>query len=485
MQDAADIWQSGYTPEVPFTINLPDGEVIICEAVVRAMPGRRYVCRGKWGARTVFIKLFSTSSRAKREWQNEQRGIAVLKEKAIPAPALLLGTSLPEPAAHLLVYAALERPVSSRERWEGADAAGRRQLIGELVDVLAAHHAAGLRQQDLHMRNFIYSDSVLYTLDAADIEINPAALDKRASLDNLAALFALLEPEYDAWVNMFYTRYAGQRGWQVSETDSENLQSMIRQQRRYKQHKFLDKIFRNCTAFAVGQTWRRFYVYDRQQDDAGFRELVHDPDHLPVTAQRSMIKAGNTCTVTSVRLGQQQLVSKRYNIKSIWHGLGRAWRPTRAAQSWRSAHRLLMHGIATARPLALIENRFGPLRGTAWFIMQAVDGPSAHVFFRDPAVDRAARRAIAGQFADVLNIMRREKISHGDMKATNFVISDGQLVVLDLDALRLHRDKAAFERAFRRDLRRFFRNWHELPEMAALFRECLTAAGLQDYLPGE
>jgi tRNA A-37 threonylcarbamoyl transferase component Bud32 len=485
MQDASQIWQSGYSPAVPFEIALPDGGSVVCEEVVRAMPGRRYVCRGKWGEHVVFIKLFAQDSRAAREWQNEQRGIVTLKERAIPAPTLLFSTSLTRPAAHLLVYAALEHPESSRDRWEREGEEIRHQLLGELVDLLATHHAAGLRQQDLHMRNFLYSGSVLYTLDAADIEISSEALNKPASLDNLASLFALLRPEYDKEVDRLYQRYAQHRGWQVLPVDTEKLRNAIRQQRRYKQNKFLDKIFRNCTAFAARQTWRRFYVYDREQGDALFRELVRDPDHLPVTAPRAMVKAGNTCTVTSIQLGQRQLISKRYNIKNIWHGLGRAWRPTRASQSWRNAHCLLMHGIATARPLALIEKRLGPLRGVAWFIMEAVEGQSAHEFFRDPAVSRAEQTAIARQFADVLNIMQREKISHGDMKATNFVISHDRLMVLDLDGLRLHGNKAHFERAFRRDLRRFFQNWRELPEVEALFRECFTAAGLQDYLPTE
>ena len=485
MQDASQIWQSGYTPPVPFSVNLPDGGAIVCEEVVRAMPGRRYVCRGKWGDRTVFIKLFSQDSRATRERKNEQRGIVRLKETAISAPTLLLSTSLVQPAAHLLVYAELEQAESSRERWEREDDDGRHQLLEELVDLLATHHAAGLRQQDLHMRNFLYSDSVLYTLDAADIEINASALSKQASLDNLAALFALLNPEYDQWVSGLYARYCQLRCWQVSYDDEAKLLAEVQRQRRYKQNKFLNKIFRNCTAFVAKKTWRCFYVYDREYDGAQFRELVSKPDSLPLAAQRAMIKAGNTCTVTSIRLGQQKLVCKRYNIKNIWHGLGRALRSTRASQSWRNAHRLLMHGIATAKPLALIENRFGPLRGAAWFIMQDVEGASAHEFFRDSVVSRPEQLSIARQFAEILTIMRREQISHGDMKATNFVISNGQLMVLDLDALRQHRDKAGFERAFRRDLRRFFQNWRELPELAELFRESFIAAGLQDYLPGE
>lgn len=332
---------------------------------------------------------------------------------------------------------------------------------------------------------FLYSDSVLYTLDAADIEINAGALNKQTSLDNLAALFALLKPEYDKWVAGLYSRYCQHRGWQVSADDEAELLKGLQRQRRYKQTKFLDKIFRNCTAFVARKTWRRIYVYDREYDDTSFREFISNPDELPVSAQRAMIKAGNTCTVTSVELGQSKLVCKRYNIKNAWHAMNRAMRPTRASQSWRSAHRLLMHGIATAKPLALIENRFGPLRGAAWFVMQDVEGVSVHDFFRNSDVSRAEQGVIARQFADILKVMQREKISHGDMKATNFLISSGKLVVLDLDALRQHSDKSSFDRAFRRDIRRFLQNWRDLAEPLELFRECFIAAGLQDYLPAE
>ncbi len=480
-----NIWSEGYDLSVPFSVSLANNQSLICEEVVRAMPGRRYVCRGIYNGQPIFVKLFSTNNRASREWQNEQRGIGILDERAIPAPIPLMCASIVQPAAHLLVYAALKNPESSRERWEANGDESRHQLLKELVDLLATHHAAGLRQQDLHMRNFLYSNSVLYTLDAADIEINVGELNKQMSLHNLAALFSLLRPEYDKWVAELFSRYCLHRDWKVSIDDEAKLFTLVHQQRHYKQIKFLNKIFRNCTAFVVRQTWRRMYVYDRHEDDVVFRELLSNPDYLPVTAHREMIKPGNTCTVTSVQLGQRKLVCKRYNIKSTWHGLNRALRPTRASQSWRNAYRLLMHGIATAKPLALIENRFGPLRGAAWFIMQTVEGPSAHDFFRDPAIRREEQIAIAGQFARILNIMCREQISHGDMKATNFVIRDGQVVVLDLDSLCQHQNKAGFERAFRRDLRRFFQNWRDLPEQSGLFRECFVAADLQDYLPAE
>ena len=55
--------------------------------------------------------------------------------------------------------------------------------------------------------------------------------------------------------------------------------------------------------------------------------------------------------------------------------------------------------------------------------------------------------------------MKEYKISHGDMKATNFVYSGEQLYVLDLDSLQWHRNESAFLEKFGKDLRRFRKNW--------------------------
>jgi hypothetical protein len=52
------------------------------------------------------------------------------------------------------------------------------------------------------------------------------------------------------------------------------------------------------------------------------------------------------------------LVIKRYNIKGFAHWLKRFWRPSRAWHSWREGNRLAFLGIATPKPLAVLEKRF-------------------------------------------------------------------------------------------------------------------------------
>ncbi len=75
-------------------------------------------------------------------------------------------------------------------------------------------------------------------------------------------------------------------------------------------------------------------------------------------------------TVARIECGQRTLVVKRYNIKTLIHWLKRFWRPSRAWHSWREGHRLSVLGIATPQPLAIIENRWCGLRGSALLISE-------------------------------------------------------------------------------------------------------------------
>lgn len=89
-----------------------------------------------------------------------------------------------------------------------------------------------------------------------------------------------------------------------------------------------------------------------------------------------MLKDGGTCTVVRIDLEGLPVAVKRYNLKNTRHALSRAWRPSRAWQSWIEAQRLSYYGIPTPRPLAVVERRFGPLRGRAYLVTVASEGRS-------------------------------------------------------------------------------------------------------------
>jgi hypothetical protein len=167
------------------------------------------------------------------------------------------------------------------------------------------------------------------------------------------------------------------------------------------------------------------------------------------------------------------LLIKRYNLKSLSHALGRAAGGRAGpAHSWREAHRLQFLGIPTPAPLALIEERLGPLRRRAWLISEFCSGRGS----AEPS--RGHPRTAGGRGGGDSRPVRgaaSARISHGDLKATNLLWHAGQVLLIDLDTVVQHRSPTAHARAWRRDRARLLRNW---PAASLLHR------WLDEHLPG-
>jgi len=214
-------------------------------------------------------------------------------------------------------------------------------------------------------------------------------------------------------------------------------------------------------------------VCDRDVASPSMLEFLADPDASLAQADSKYLKQGNTCTLWRARVGQHTLVVKRYNIKGIKHRISRLFRATRAAVSWQNAHRLEMCGILTPKPVALVEQRFGPLRGRAWYVSEYVQGDDALVLCNPAADGLIDVQAAAGSVVALLKRMAHCRISHGDMKGNNFILSQQGATVIDLDAMKQHVFDSGFRRSQQRDLRRFMRNWETCPETAVMFNKLL------------
>ena len=161
---------------------------------------------------------------------------------------------------------------------------------------------------------------------------------------------------------------------------------------------------------------------------------------------------------------------KRYNIKNLRHRLRRCIRPSRAWTSWQNAHRLsFILGIPTPKPIMLIENRWGPFRSTAYFISEYIEGSDIYNLFHSNGTRDIRQEGIIELTGTLLQMLADASISHGDFKATNFIVSNRKLFVIDLDAMREHQFRWRFRRAFRRDLKRFRQNWTDSPIIDKLF----------------
>lgn len=477
---ATDLLHAGLESS-PFVLMLEgsDGKEtpLSCEELIRVIPGKRLVCRGEWGGKGVFVKLYLGNN---KHWQAELQGLKALHAAAIAAPLVVHAGTADHGAIDVILLEPVLAARTFEAAWEQAQAESVRiGLLEQAARTIARHHSAGLEQQDIHLDNFLLSGDQLYTIDGGGIHISRhGELSIRQSRDNLALFLAQFYPRFDYLSAAVLAAYSNERGWAEEVVTAAKLQRRIGHFRRRRRRHFLNKVLRNCTAFACDRNWRYFRVYDRSMASGKMLEFFADPDVSLRHPEMRYLKQGNTCTLWLARVDGRQLVVKRYNIKGLAHRIGRAFRRTRAAVSWKNAHRLGMYGISTARPVALLEQRLGPLRGKAWYISEYVEGDDVLQLCTQPAPQVAAIRAATQQVVELLWQLAQCRISHGDMKGSNFILAAGEPVLIDLDAMQEHVSRLLFHSAQRRDVQRFMRNWDGCPEVAVMFNKMMRSKKL-------
>jgi tRNA A-37 threonylcarbamoyl transferase component Bud32 len=470
--DAALLCAAGRRPPLPLRVRLRGDDnantgIVTLTRVLRVLPGKRMVGAARYNDQTVLAKLF-IGRKSARDWQREYDGIVALQAAGISTPALLQGSELAG-GGHVLLTRFLEPAENLAELWQACRDAPETALalLTEALNTLGRMHEAGLVQQDLHLGNFLRHHGTLYVIDGDAVRVlTPGRpLPDAQATRNLAILLAQLPATWDPRHAELLAAY---RAGRTSAWQATGLAHELARVRAWRVKSFMAKTIRDCSRFAVRQDSSHFTATVRSHARM-LAPLLTDPDRAFDGAE--LLKNGRTSTVARIVHDDTTLVIKRYNLKNPAHALSRLWRPSRAWHAWQQGHRLAFLDIATPAPLALIEARLGPLRRRAWLITENCPGPNLRDHLAQGAPPPTAEaRAILAFF----EALQRERISHGDLKATNLLWHDQRIVAIDLDAMTAHRAQASYERAWRRDRARLLRNW---PADCALHR------WLDEHLP--
>lgn len=443
---------------VPFQIALADGRVLELRHLLRILPGKRITGIGEIAGQTFVAKLFIGQRDSERHWKRERQGIELLLSHDLPTPKLLSADALSGGGHYVLTEF-----IDDAQSLSSLPETPPLPALKRLFNTLGRMHAQGLIHEDAHFGNFLIKGNSIFILDGDAVQENRSSSDLTK---NLALLLAQLPTSVVTGMqrDLLAAYCTGNPGWMPDTALFDQVLADIRK-RRLKN--YLSKCLRDCSSFKVLRESGRFVVMVRSEADF-LAPIIADPDRW--LSAGTLLKCGNTATLAMVEHGDRRLVIKRYNIKGPGHALSRCWRPSRAWHSWVEGHRLRFHGIATPRPLALIEQRIGPLRGIAWLITEYCEGESLidHLAaFVDSSPPEAEKKSIRELFQLLLDA----RINHGDLKATNLLWNADRLYLIDLDAMHQHTSSGSFRRAWRKNRIRFLRNW---PSCSAL-RDALDA----------
>ncbi len=482
---AIELAKASYDLSLPVSVSLGgDQPEVVCDRLLRLLPGRRVVLAGRWlheGVETpVVLKLFFRN----KEWLQEMDGYQRLCEAMIRVPACLMAWEAESGDWSALIYEYIEGKSLFDEWQQATNDTDRIKAMTAAAQVVAVMHDYGLRQVDIHLDNFLYTDKGVYTLDAGTVSQHGSSLDQKLALENLGDMLAQVPARFDGVGIGGVVKTDGQVA-QVAAVynqanpcyslDVNELQAGVNRMRAIRWRHYEGKLTRSCTEFMTAKHWSNFAVWRRDVDSIGLSEVLAQPDAALEAGER--LKSGNTATVAKIMVDGRPLVIKRYNIKNWQHALGRIWRPSRAWQSWHNAYRLRFEGIQTPLPIAMLEERVGPGRRRAFLITEYVAGPDLLDVVEGKVENPCDPQLLDQEIVALFDGLLSASLSHGDMKANNLLVTENGISMIDLDAMRSHRSEKSLAKYLLRDLRRFMKNWQG--EKAQRFQALLVSLRTQ------
>lgn len=434
--------------EGPFTVT--------CEEIFRLLPARRLVARVIWREQRYVLKLFF-DGKAQRDCSREVAGLAALAGSAVPTPRICAQVTLASDACGLLLE---YLPGAKEIDW--SDTPG----VTAVACLLADMHAQGVWQDDLHLDNFLTSGERVFAIDGGGVRSRHSALNEKSSFANLGVLLAKRPPLVDDEIAAIGRAYCERRNWQIDDRRAQRQLAAVAIQRRARVRRYLAKVQRDCTEFAVAKTFTRYQVCVRERGSFSLTGLIDAP--AKAVESGAVLKAGNSATVARVAMAVgASVVVKRYNVKSLAHALRRALKPqARFRRAWINGQRLHFLNIPTPRPLALIEQRIGPWRGVAYLVTE--DLGDVDLLTEITASGLSEKRCT--QITAIFTSLQRAGLTHGDTKASNFLIWQDEVFLIDLDAMTEN------PAGLRKDLARFLQNWDGA--IRRRFAEAFQEAGL-------
>jgi len=413
-------------------------ERLLCTALLRVIPGKRKVYDAMWDDRSVIAKVFSHQISARRHLKREWRGLNLLSSRGLSAPKPLFYGQTEDRRWAVIVEKIADSLMVSDVFQKTHEPAKKLDLLVLVCRELAKQHIKGVLQKDLHLGNFVLGGDKVFALDTGQMRFSRRELDRKNSISQLAMLASCLSDSKAESIPILCTEYFKARGWHFTKSDEILLQKQLTVYRRRTLRKGLKKCLRTSKRHFQIKNNRYIAMFDRDFcQEAETPDFIEQIDSLMDTGQ--ILKNGDTCYVSRLMWNGKDIVVKRYNHKGLIHSLRHTIKRSRARRGWLHGHRLVMLGIPTPKPLAYIEQYKGKLLWKSYLITEYVKGQKLRTFLRDHKISEEEHSTAMKQIKNLLDKMGKYRITHGDLKHTNILITDNGPVLTDLDGMKVHK----------------------------------------------
>ena len=429
-------------------------EILTCTALLRKVPGKREVYDALWNGRSVIVKMFSHKIRAGRHLKKEWHGLNLLRKREINSPVPLFYGKADKGKQAMVVEKIIDASTVLDVFKQTKNDVQKLGLLILVSKELAKQNAKGILQEDLHLGNFLLKEEKIFTIDPAQMRFLAGAAGKKKSISQIAWLACFLPENQTEAITKLWKEYLGARDWQFNNSDTKLFEKQLKQHRKKNIRRGLKKCQRTSGRYLKINTCGFAALFERRFcEGAKPLDFIKSIDEMMDGGE--IFKRGNTCYVSRIRWNGNDIVVKRYNHKGIIHSLRHTIKRSRARSVWLKAHRLLMLNMSTAKPVCYIEKRRWSLVWTSYFVTEYVQGQNLHNFLQTDSIGEQQQARVIGQVTELLEKLGKYRISHGDTKCSNFLITENGPVIIDLDAMKVHSWGLAYKYYLAKDMEHF------------------------------
>jgi tRNA A-37 threonylcarbamoyl transferase component Bud32 len=449
-------------PEFPFQLFIKcassrSEESLLCTGLFRAVPGRREIYDAVWKDTGVVVKVFSHKIKARLHFKRELKGLNQMQKRGLSSSRPLFSGKTNDGRWAIVLEKIVDSATVLDVLSETADERTELDLLVRVCRELAKQHDKGILQKDLHLENFLLADGQLYSVDPSQMVFLPDQVSRKKSISQLALLVLNLPSGDIQSIKTIRETYFKARGWNFEKSDEASLEKQMTLHRKRGLRRGLKKCLRTSTRFLRIRNSGTVAVFDRDfcrgANPLDFAERIDT-----LISEGQVLKNGNTCHVSRLTWNGEDVVVKRYNHKGFIHSLRYTIKRSRARTGWLHAHRLEMLKVSTPKPLAYIERRKGFLVWKSYLVTRYIEGQKLYDFLRDENVTQERRLTTSQHVKNLLDEMGKHRITHGDFKNSNILITKTGPVLIDLDGMKVHKWGWSYKVQKAKDLKRLARD---------------------------
>ena len=400
--------------------------------VLREVPNKRKVVEASYNNESFVVKFFNK----KADYLKELTGVFHLNEAGIATPKVYsFGISSNE---YYIIFQKIndaliiEQFLSSNENLSSKQA-----VIKQVLALNKKMYEKNIMQLDNYFKNYLYANGEIYLIDGGLVRKIKFFKLIRKFL-NFSLISSKISPEFLSKKSRFY-----------KNNFVELLHKKCIEFYLFKGiTNFQKKTLRNSSQFEKKASLNYSLLKQRN-----FNFDFNNIDNFLMNAE--IIKNGNTCTV----FRHENLVIKRYNIKSVWHFIKTQFIKSRGKNSWQISNTFQLQNLPCPKPFFYYEKRFFFLRLTSYFAMERINGENI-VSYQESLQENIQNENLKKDIFKLFNTLKYYKFIHGDLKKTNILVDNKmQIMMIDFDKSFFSMSQSIYNYKIKKQIARFLSNW--------------------------